>query len=1353
MQSYRKIKIHKFLLSNTILGISVFLQFTFANNCWGQNIKFEKLHLPLSHNTIYDITKDKDGLMWFATREGLNSYDSHSVKTYYGLTQKDTLSISLESSEISCLLSTKKGLYIGTSLGLNKYNKTTETFEQIKLINNEEVILTLYEDANGNIFVGTQNGLYVLDKFDNAIKIKNDVSVKAICEYKSNVYWIALNSRILLINNLGETIKEYTIKQLTDENITYTNFTLFKDSAGRIWLGSSMGLFYFDESIDEFKQLSTPFNNNLESNVIRKIAQDNNNNLWLGTESGIFLYNLKSKSIKHYGQSFNENLNRLTDKSIYSLYFDNSGIMWIGTYFGGVNFTKPKGVGFHKLLPGQRTISGKAISDIIEDNNGKLWIGTEDSGITIFDKKNGSFEYLKDIDGLSSNNIHSLFEDSKDNIWIGTYLGGLNKYSKKTKRITVYKQDKNSNITISNNYVYAILEDKNNKLWVGTQFGLNIYNYQTNHFSLFKPEVLGKKFIYDLLEDKKGNIWICTRYSGIYKYNIKDSDLQQYRFGKNGNDVFSSNQFISAYEDSKENIWFGSLNGGILIYDSNKKQFNSLTQEDGLPNNNAYGAIEDCNGIIWITTNNGLSKYNPITKEIINFNSEIGLSTNQFNFKSLYKDRSGWLYFGSIYGLNYFHPDSLNFNEKNQKIKLTSFKLFNKEVPISNKGVLKQNIDLTNEITLDYSENVITFEFTALNFESNNSDNYEYFLEGFENDWNKVGNKHNATYTNLSPGKYNFRVRTYPNSEATNERSVILNINPPFWKSNLAVGIYIILFFAIILLYTRVVNIMHKQKLAIQLERVEKEKISELNKHKLNFFTFISHEFKTPLTLIIASIERYFQYAIPSKEYSEELVPIKKSADKLRHLVQQLMEFRKIETDHAELNLKKGNVILFIKNNFEAFLPLLNHKGILYKVKSSFSEYNCFFDADKIEMIVTNLVSNAIKNTDSGGYIEIKTDIGNTLDKKHRGILTISLKDTGKGIPAEKTEQVLNPFYYQDHTSKHGSGIGLALVNSLTKYLEGSIKIDSKEGEGTNIIITIPLLLKYDEHKKIEFVDENSRPKIDIQTLIDINNEVSEEVYEKPLSNELRILIVEDNKELVRFLQMHFSHKFKVDTAFNGLDALNKIEKKIPDIIISDIKMPIMNGLSLCKKVKSNPKTSYIPFLLLTAQTEESDKLEALGIGADAYLTKPFILKELDLLVRNLLRSGQNLENRFAHKHIKQDSLNISNNQAREFIKMIEDTVENNYTDPSFTIETMATMIGISRSLLHTKMKKSMNLSASEYIKTIRLEKALDLMRQGYSISEVTYKVGYNDPNYFSRVFKKHFKKTPSSYLENLNTP
>ena len=526
---------------------------------------------------------------------------------------------------------------------------------------------------------------------------------------------------------------------------------------------------------------------------------------------------------------------------------------------------------------------------------------------------------------------------------------------------------------------------------------------------------------------------------------------------------------------------------------------------------------------------------------------------------------------------------------------------------------------------------------------------------------------------------------------------------------------------------------------------MEKEKIKEVNQHKLNFFTFISHEFKTPLTLIIASVEKFYKEKVNHSSPPEELVSIKKNANKLHQLIYQLLEFRKIETDHAELELKKGDITVFLKDTFEAFKPLYELKNIKTKYQCEIPQYQCYFDPTKVEMITTNLISNAIKNTPQNGNFTLKVDISNTLDASKRSNINLSFQDTGEGMSANMIAQATEPFFKSNGEEKSdNSGLGLALVNSLTEFLEGEFELESEIGKGTTARVSFPLILKLKDEENTIQISGNKTLHVTSDLLL--SNLESQELSSIQSKTNLKVLIVEDNVELRRFLQKHFTYKFNVITANDGGQAFEKMEQHYPDIVISDMKMPNVSGIQLCRKIKSNPRTRHIPFILLTAKSEELLKLEALSSGANAYLAKPFNLKELDLLVINLLDTRKNLEKRFAN--IKGELIEElpQNNQENEFLRKITQIVENNCSNPKFSVKMLADEMGISRSLLHIKLKKIAGASALEFIKKARMDRATSLIRQGKNISEVAYEVGYADPNYFSRAFKKEFHLTPTQF-------
>lgn len=1323
-----------------------------------QSLDFEHLSTRrgLSHSTVYAITQDHRGFMWIGTREGLNRYDSYDVKTYY-------TEAGLPANEVHALLATEKEFYVGTTRGVSRYQPARDQFENIT----GEGIATgginqIYEAQDGTIFVCAGRGLFRLNDEQTLQTVISQQNAKSICNFKTNVYWLVLGKQVLLINQLGERIKTYEPvfpDTHSEGERQHTLHKIIKDREDRIWLITNKGLFTYHPERDQFEFVSLNHRENqIEANVIRDIAEDSANNLWLGTELGLFVYDKQRGTTRHYTQSFTRP-NTLSDKAIYSIYISREDIAWIGTYFGGVNYTKLQKKGFFKLLPSEqgRSIGGKAVSQMIQDAAGRLWIGTEDGGITIYDKKKQQFEYLQtgtgQADQLSCNNVHALHQDKRGYIWIGTFLGGLNRYDPQSGQVRIYKKNPSVSHAISNDYIYSIHQDASEQLWIGSQAGLNLYNYQKDHFEAFRPDIFRNKFIYDILEDSRGDLWFCSRWSGIYRYRPASGALSHFQAAGQKEHGLDCNQIISAFEDSRGFLWFGSLMGGLIRWDPETEHFHAIKQADGLPNDNVYGILEDNHHFLWLTTNKGLSRYDPKAGTFLHFTTADGLSDNQFNFKSFYQDQGGWLYFGTVNGLNYFHPDSAQWNTTAPQLHFTNFKLFNKDVPVQPKGTLRQHIDQTPELALKYSENVITFEYVGINYFSEGNNHYDYYLEGFESDWNEVGNKRTATYTNLSPGDYVFHLRASGSHHqpASGERQIRLTVLPPFWRTNWAIFLYCLLAGGLVLLYSRFVRFLHRQKLAVQLERLEKEKIREINQHKLDFFTFISHEFKTPLTLIIASIEKFFRPRVPSPAHAEEMLSIKRNANRLHHLVQQLMEFRKIETNHASLELSKGDIILFLKDTFSAFSPLFEHKGLDHQFQSNYHEYYCYFDPDKLEMIVSNLLSNAIKHTEKPGKVSLWVEIQPSSGEGDAArSLHLFVSDTGSGIREEDSERIFAPFYTHENkeSNQTGSGIGLALVRSLIQYLGGRLSLASKAELGTAIKIELPIYHKpLNEDTETATVNGNRSVNLPLGLFPGGDTSEVEEKHEQ-LQKELSILIVEDDRELLQFLNKHFSRRYKVLVARNGQEAMERVERSFPDLILSDAKMPHKDGISLCKEIKNNPQTSHIPFIMLTAKTSDAHKLEGLKVGANAYITKPFNLKELDLLIFNTLNSRKHLQRRFSNLKPEKTVPIPANNRDREFLHQLTQLVEDHYQDPHFTIALLAQMLGISRSMLHLRMKKIVGLSASEFIKQKRMEKAGELLEAGLSISEVAYRVGFNDPNYFSKVFKKQFGVLPSVYSE-----
>jgi ligand-binding sensor domain-containing protein/signal transduction histidine kinase/CheY-like chemotaxis protein len=1323
----------------------------------------------LSNNTVYAITQDSEGFIWIGTREGLNKYDGHVVKSYY----RTNDSKGIPGNFINDLLVTSSGtLYVGSTLGLAYHCPELNCFHHI-MFNGRSLgnVIKLVELSNHIVLVSTTNGLYSIDPEHQATYI-SELFVIDFCEFRKGVLWAATGEDILLMNPEGEIIKRYNNSQghvgldVSNSNIQ----CMFKGLDGTVWLGTMRdGLWYYDSYKDEFVGITLKAGvNPVEDNFIRAINEDKDGNLWIGTESGLYILNPKNDNLLFFGQSFNYQDQGLNDKAIYAIFRSDDDVMWVGTYFGGVNYASPNVNGFHKIYAdgGVKKLSGNALSEIIETRDGKLWIATEDRGINIYDPATGTFEYIHHVAGdpysLPSNNVHALAEDDKGNIWIGTFIGGLNKYNRTTGQIK--KVELLHPIPNLVQHVFSVFIDSRKRTWVGAISGLYLDDNGDEVFHLFNPSLFLDNFIYDIKEDHDGNIWVCTYYNGIYRLDSDLTTVSIYRIVSTPG--MSSNRTVFVFPDSGNNIWFGTLDGGLLKYDPVKDAFLSYGEQHGLPNNSVYAITEDHSGKLWLSTNRGLSMFDPTGESFHNYTVHDGLVGNQFNFKSGLAASDGMLYFGAVNGLTYFEPLNLSITLHNPVIHLTDFRLFNRSLAIGEEKILSKNINYQQAITLKHRHKVFTIEFVALNYFSPKSNEYAYFLEGLETDWNYVGTQNQATYTNLSPGSYTFHLKATAGDGlwTESERTLAIRVKPPFWLSFWGILLYVVFGASILAMYIRFLNMRQREKINMELAIMEKQQNEALSQHRLNFFTYISHEFKTPLTLIITVLEQFLSYEDMLPQFRNYGMVIRKNAFRLLFLINQLMEFRRIETDHESVQLNKGEIIGFIKSTFDSFGLLMNKKGIEGVFTSNIENFVVYFDADKLEKIITNLIINSCNSFDKAGKLSMDVQIFKRNKNEnlssfddHRSDLVMTIRDEGKGLSEEKIEKIFEPFFSEGPKEVHSSGIGLSLVKSLVTLLNGHIQVKSTLGKGSSFSVYIPLIHNpSSEYVKDDvFIDTNSGISPE-ENLAHIQPEEMFELssYEDGSTKKYELLIAEDNRELTSFLAHHFSDVFKVITAFDGAEALHQAREHHPDLIISDIMMPEMDGLCLCNAIKDSIETCHIPVILLTAKAGPDSRIEGLHKGADSYVEKPFNLTELDLQVRNILRAKENLRKYFLQFNTFNDTINQLCNKDQRLIKGLSEEVLAHLDDIDLDVEFFCKKVGMSRTLLHMKLKKITGLSTTEFINTIRLNEAMKMLKEGScTVSEVAYSVGFNDPAYFSRSFKKKFKKSPSSFIPEYPDP
>ena len=1020
-----------------------------------------------------------------------------------------------------------------------------------------------------------------------------------------------------------------------------------------------------------------------------------------------------------------------------------------------VNNLKPIEHYFPSGKPG--SLRGNAISQMIEDPTGNIWIGTEDEGLNVFDINTKRFtNYSLNTPGikLSYHNLHALLYDNNE-IWVGTFGTGLNVINLSTKKVRSYRKSLSDINSLSDDGVFSIYKDKSDNIWVGTIIGLNVFNRKKNNFTRINALDLASTYIYDIIDDNKGNVWFASYEKGLYRYNIKSGKWKNYRNNPSNRSSLSYDKVISLWCDSKDRIWIGTEGGGLCRYLYKTDDFITYDKKEGLPNNVIYSIKDDNKGNLWFTTNNGLVRFNPDNKKIKVFKKSDGLQSDQFNYKSGLKTRDGQLYFGGINGFNSFYPDSFKFNKIIPPVVFTDFQLFNKEVGIRVKGSpLKQAIRFTHQITLSHDQSTLSFEFVALSYIAPYNNIYAYKLENFDPQWNYIGNENKISYTSLPPGEYTFRVKASNNDGIWNEAGAAIHIKvlPPWWKSTFALFSYITILIISIVAFERYLIKISEDKHRHKIRRLKEEKEREMSQMKIDFFTNIAHEIRTPLTLISGPLQRLITSNNGSNEVKEEYSLMHKNVNRLLLLVNQLLDFRKIEQDHYRLNLSYTNLIELLQSVYECFIPLAHQNSINFKFNYNQEHFIFNVDNEAITKIVSNLLSNAFKFAKT----EIELSFDFVQNESEDSFLEIRVKDDGNGIPSEKLDKIFLPFYQVGDSEKvkvpmGGTGLGLAFARSLVELHKGSLFANSELGKGSEFIMRIP----------VDSTTQNPIPENQETSVLDYNIVAGyvDNNLDTPIATEStdhtqhlpEIIIVEDNGDLCNFLKSSLQKEYAVTVAPNGSVAYKLIGERSFDLIISDIMMPEMDGIELCTKIKNDLRTSHIPVILLTAKANISSKIEGLEHGADAYVEKPFVLEHLKAQIFNLLENRARLKVTFARQPFV-DTAIISHSKTDEhFMEKTREIIYKHIDDFDFSIDEFATLLNMSRSGLHKKVKALSGYSPIDFIRVIRLKRAAEMLASGeYRINEVCYAVGFNTPSYFAKCFQQQFGILPKDF--NLKT-
>ena len=1296
--------------------------------------------LGLSQNNVKSIYQDSNGFLWFGTKNKLNRYDGISVKIFdcydYQLQKgNNNIGAIFESSDKKLWLGTDKGIYI--------FDPVYESFSFLNIASSEGVIIndwisSIEGDNYGNIWIVAPNqGVFRYEESKKEInmytvvdKLQPSVSnPQCMVLDKNNDVWIGTNgSGLYKYNREKDNFNQYIENKSSNISLKGKNIYSMESYQNILFVAiHEEKLLKFDIDKNTFIEfIHNEPNPNFK--IIRHLSVLNNNELWVGTQSGIYIINLDTYQVHHITEDIFETTS-LSDNLIETLFQDKEGNIWIGTGSSGVDKLPKSGINFHIYSPSLRkgSLLSKRVRELVEDNNHNIWVGTEDAGVFKFNPNTPNF--IK-VPNLHYNRILSLMKNHGD-IWIGYFKNGLDIISTSNNNLQKPTYYSPSSMGLNEESVYALCKDRKGNIWLGNAWG--VFLAQSGSMKFERQTQFGLCYTYDIAEDRDGYIWIATMGKGVFKYNPQTDETAHFVTGEKEN-TLSSNSVSSITEDHIGQIWFSTDRGGICVYNKGSNNFKRYSTEQGLPDDVAYKIVEDKQYNLWFGTNKGLVKLNPTDESITIFTTYNGLPSNQFNYKSGLMTNDGDLFFGTSNGMIRFNPHNIKVNTYTPPVYITSLSIFNDEVNVNNESILKQSLIHNDKLELPYNKTNITLSFVALSYTSPRSNKLSYKMENVDEDWITASQTQTASYSNLAPGKYIFKVRGSNNDGLWNqdETRLEITVTPPWWKSTLANILYILIF--IVVIYTiikfSIQRYTNKVKQKQELYRIKKEK--ELYEDKVNFFTNVAHEIRTPLTLIHAPLESLLDMNIDNKLVREYLDIIDHNTQNLLSLVNQLLDLKKVKDKKASLNYQQIDIIDLVNEIvflFKGQLEKIN-KSITVHTPPNISSIVANIDRKEFSKIINNLISNALKYGDN--FVDIYINKSDT----H---FIIHVKNDGLLIPKEYQKKIFEPFFRIKDNNRDiiGSGIGLSLAISLTNAHRGSLQYNTNDN-ANNFILTTPL---GDHHDVVE------QPRIEEgDNQLDVDEKKIESNIEK-----VRVLLVDDNQEIINFLKKRLSSTYNISTAFNGIDALEILSNDKVDIVISDIMMPQMDGFELCSKIKKDDQLSHIIVLLLTAKNDLSSKIKGLELGADAYIEKPFSVKYLMTLINAQIANKIRDSHIFSKKPIVYSKQINMNKVDEEFINKLNDIIQKNISNSDFNVILLAEALNISRSGLHRKITEVLNVSPVEYIRLCRLQKAAELISEGrYRINEIAYMIGINTPSYFIKIFQAHYGMTPKEYEEHI---
>ena len=1286
----------------------------------------------LSSNSVRAIMQDKYGFMWLGTDDGLNRYDGTTIKVY-------NLNPQGSNDYISSLYDTTDNIWVGTEGGVYIFDYETESFELFKVLTAQgdsikSNVNHIAEDRDGNLWFSTVGqGIFkyniskhYLEHYE--FKDANGLMASVLVDSENQI-WAVTNWGSPTVSKLNKAENKFEPFPITYEAGQYdsNSLVMLEDSEHALWLGTwECGL----QKIDRYTGKAITYLHPSEgkgATHIHSLMEYAPHQLLIGSDDGLLLFN--TLTCEH--QLFTEDETTpysLSNRFVYPIVKDREGGIWVGTYYGGVNYLSPNTGQFECFAHSRfyNSVNGTVIGRFCEDSSGYIWIASDDGGLSRFAPKDKQFtHYMPDEhrNSLSYHNVHALCMDD-DDLWIGTYTGGVNVLNTKTGTFRVYTTKGGDLTTLDGTSSYAIFRDREKRIWVTSMAGINLYNREEDNFIRVKDL---ESLTIDIDQDADGNIWFSTQGKGLFKYNPDKKTWKNYVYS-NTPGALVNDQVNCVLIDGNGNMWVGTMNG-LCKYDAGEDRFEAIPLD--IPSRNICGIVEDQH-VLWLTTTKGLVRYAPGESCQV-FTRSDGLQSEQFLPNAALKASDGKIYVGSVNGFNAFYPYQIKMNKVLPPVVITGLEIFNKEIRIGDKKLPKA-LNWMAELDLSYKDHVFSLLYASLSYCTPEKNQYAYKLEGFDKDWNYVGSQNKATYTNLPAGTYVFKVKATNNDGiwSNQEASLKITIHPPFYWSTASKILYFIWVCIALTFFIRFLLKRTEKKHTAEINQLNVSKEKEVHEAKIKFFTMIAHEIRTPVSLIIGPLEKIMKSSIPMPAVlRDDLNIIDRNSQRLLFLVNQLLDFRKVEQEGITMRYASQNIRQLLQAVCERFKPFITQHGAHLEVEYPDADFTAMVDSEAITKMISNLLTNASKYTKDKVVLSC-------IVQPEQHTFVVKVTDNGIGISKEDRKRIFKPFF-QAMDNKPGTGIGLSIVKSIVESHNGCIEVESEINKGSSFIVTLPI-----EQVGAE-VQEGEAGVLNPVIPEDILSETLPVMSSK---NKPLMLIVYDNEEMLNFLSSSFSAQYSILTAEDGMEALEKLKEHEVTLIVSDWMMPRMDGVEFCKALRADQSISHIPFILLTAKTDTNSKIEGMDCGADAYIEKPFSVQYLEACIKNLLDLRNLLRQKFSKMPLVPLNSIANNSMDNKFLTRINEIIEQNFSNSELSVDFLAEELCISRSGLFAKIKTLANVTPNELIQIVRLKKAAALLSENkYRINEICYMVGFNNPSYFAKCFQKQFGIKPGEFV------